>query len=853
MRAPLLWLALAVPVLASHDSFFGSSHDLVARAVKAKVVAVDSAPSHAAKKSKTGECTQAYIDNKKTAYCKQSCPLNQWPLYQGGCVCRAPNTLHGGVCQPKCDDGFTLSKDRTLCICCDGKYLSPAGDKCTSRCNTGTFDAKNGTCASCPEPYLACIDAATPTRCINGYFFDGKTCVKTCPANSWPDNAPTKNICRKCADKDALTCSDSGKASATACMTNYLLNGVCVAASRIPDGSYGDSTDHTVRTCGTGVKTCTCSSKGCATSCGKNMKNDQLVLTPKGECALHCPSGYYADNKNALCVKCDSTALTCDANGARTCAKGSAGTQLYLTPTRKCILPWVGPAGYYPDSTTNTFKPCLDGVTTCVGDGDNDAMTCGTRSDGTTLFFTPSAAAPVAGGQRKFVTRQLARRDSAPTGTCVEAASCPAATWADPITNVCTACDANETKCKGNGEGSALACASGTYLTQGGDCVSAEACVTSGAFWADDANNVCSTCDAGEAACTGNGAGLATACATNDRDEQLYLYNGDCYTGNACPAAYYPDNNTKSCQACDPGALSCTGPHAATSCGLDSDGQRLYLNIDGNCVTAPNCDSSTWSDPATRHCESCTLIDPDAKTCTSPTVLTCANKFFYQAACIDPCPTRFWANSDNHVCTPCTDPDALTCDAHGALSCDKLLLWQKQCIPTCPAGTYSVGNVCYPCTDKYGPGAATCDASATLSCMTGYVWLGQTCISESDCYAKPDGYYPKNGFCSACSNDWAYATSCTPAGPTACSNNRFVDRNLKCARTCPNGYAEINPNGDGTDYIHTGQYIDDSGFVSTCRSCIDPFAVVCDQYSGLTTQCYTPRPGHNAVSCPHPA
>ncbi|KAK4336324.1 extracellular matrix protein FRAS1 [Rhodotorula toruloides] len=781
---PLLWLALAVPAFASHDSFFGSSHDLVARAVKAKVIAVDSAPKRTVTKGKTGECTQAYIDNKKSAYCKQSCPPNQWPLYQGGCVCRAPNTLRGGVCRPKCDAGFTLSEDKTLCVCRDGKFLSPAGDKCWSRCVTGTFDAKNGTCASCPEPYLACIDAATPTRwsvfdalrkgtelttrlsSINGYFFDGKTCVKDCPANTWPDGAPTKNICRKCADKDALTCSDSGKTSATACMTKYLFNGVCVEASKIPDGSYGDSTDHTVKTCDAGVKTCTCSGKGCATSCSKNKKNDQLLLTPKGECALHCPSGYYADKKDGLCVN----------------AKDSAGTQLYLTPTKKCILPWVGPAGYYPDS----------------------------------------------------------------------------------ITNVCTLCDANEIRCKGNGEGSALECASGTYLTQGGDCVSAEACVTSGAFWADAANNVCSTCDAGEAACTGNGAGLATACATNDRDEQLYLYNGDCYTGNACPAAYYPDDKTKSCQACDPGALSCTGPHAATSCGFNSDGQRLYLNIDGNCVTAPNCDSSTWSDPATRHCESCTLIDPDAKT---------TNKFFYQAACIDPCPTRFWANSDNHVCTPCTDPDALACNADGALSCDKLFLWQRQCIPTCPAGTYAVGHVCYPCTDKYGDGAATCDASATLSCKAGYVWLNNYCISEADCYGQPNGFYPKNGYCSACSNDWAYATSCTPAGPTAwcisisypssplladafanrSSNNRFVDRNNKCARVCPNGYADIDPNGDGTDYIHTGQYIDDSGFVSTCRSCIDPFAIVCDQYSGLTTQCYKPRPNHSSVSCPHPA
>lgn len=52
---------------------------------------------------------------------------------------------------------------------------------------------------------------------------------------------------------------------------------------------------------------------------------------------------------------------------------------------------------------------------------------------------------------------------------------------------------------------------------------------------------VCSSCDPGELACTGNGVGLATECGTDTDGKQLYLYNGDCVSSESCPAATYAD------------------------------------------------------------------------------------------------------------------------------------------------------------------------------------------------------------------------------------------------------------------------------------------------------------------------
>lgn len=51
---------------------------------------------------------------------------------------------------------------------------------------------------------------------------------------------------------------------------------------------------------------------------GKNSKGDQLLLTPKGACSLHCPSGWYGLKLYGACFACDSGAKTCDDGGAKT-------------------------------------------------------------------------------------------------------------------------------------------------------------------------------------------------------------------------------------------------------------------------------------------------------------------------------------------------------------------------------------------------------------------------------------------------------------------------------------------------------------------------------------------------------
>lgn len=59
-----------------------------------------------------------------------------------------------------------------------------------------------------------------------------------------------------------------------------------------------------------------------------------------------------------------------------------------------------------------------------------------------------------------------------------------------PVDNRCTPCDDNELTCIKNGEGSALTCKPGFYLSQGKECISASKCTASGPFFPDDGKYV---------------------------------------------------------------------------------------------------------------------------------------------------------------------------------------------------------------------------------------------------------------------------------------------------------------------------------------------------------------------------
>ncbi|GAA5902872.1 hypothetical protein JCM6882_009149 [Rhodosporidiobolus microsporus] len=725
---------------------------------------------------------------------------------------------------PKCTNGFRQTPDKTSCYCPTGKYTSVSGAKCLPHCSSGSYiQPGNPACQACPEEnWLRCSSASVATACKDGSFLSNGACVEHCPTGTWEDDAPGKNRCRPCADEDATSCSNSKQGSATACLTKYLFEGLCIDAEDIPDGFFPNTATHTADTCADGVATCDGNGEGAkATSCKPGR-----FLTKDGKCETSCPSGSYGHKELHACLACDSSAKTCDADGAIECAKTQEGSQLYLTPHKNCILSTKGESGYYPDDATNSFKECDEGVSSCIGSGAGNALACGKLADDTPLFWTVAAAS-----SNNAATRHRKRGDSTPiAGSCIEAEECPDGTWADSVTSACVACDEDEASCKGNGAGSALTCKENLFLDINNDCVSAEKCKASGAFFPDSVTNACSTCDPGEASCDGNGRGLANSCAKNDNGDQLYLYERNCVVATDCPGNYYPDQTELACKPCDPFVLQCKGPGQALACGVNSNSTQLYLNIDGTCVDKRQCDNSTYADPRARECASCTYINPDAKTCTSPFTLSCSSLFYQDADCVpaDKCVTGTFGKESTHTCSSCFEfgLDVKTCDKDGALSCYTGSLEDHRCVSKCSTGKFTEDQICYNCTARF-ESATSCEADVATGCG-GEKPLLQNGICVVTC---SDGYYDaEDGSCQLCSTPFPNSVTCTKAKPLTCAET-YVISGVSCESNCDDGQYPVD--GSCTD-------CPSSPLVATCDT--DGTPLSCDGTA------YTVR-GSSPVQC----
>ncbi|GAA5902932.1 hypothetical protein JCM6882_009164 [Rhodosporidiobolus microsporus] len=800
------------------------------------------------------------------------------PLHSGG----AHLSRRAAKSAVSCKNGFHYTPDRSACLCPEDKYISLDGKKCLSHCSLGSYILPgNPDCQPCPneESWARCSSSSVATACKDGFFLSNGACVERCPTGTWEDGTP-KNRCRPCADPDAITCSSAKQGATTACLTKYLFEGVCIDADDIPDGYFPNMDRHVADPCGEGIATCTGNGDGSkATSCKPGR-----FLTEEDTCDTSCPSGSYGHTALHACLACDSSAKTCDEDGAIECAKTQEGNQLYLTPHRNCILPWKGEAGYYADDATYTFKECDEGVSSCIGSGPGGALQCGKMDDDTPLFWTSTSSAS---NGTTTTARHRKRGDTTPVaGSCVEADKCPAGTWADPVTSSCVACDDGEASCRGNGAGSAITCKKGLFLTIDDDCVSAEKCKASGAFFPDTVTNACSTCDPGEASCDGNGRGLANSCAKNEDGDQLYLHERNCVVATDCPGNYYPDQTELACKPCDPFVLQCKGPGQALACGVNSNSTQLYLNIDGTCVEKDKCDASTYADPRQRDCASCTFIHPDAKTCTSPFTLSCKTLFYQDADCVPAkdCRTGTYGRESDHTCSSCVDfgSDVATCDAGGALSCKTSNLQDRRCVAQCKTGNFAEDHVCHACTSRFDfaaaceperiircdnqhflqdgvcveqcssdrfatpertclpctsrfPGSATCSTAQPLTCLPSHVFLAG---SPNQCRDScPDTHYEENGICQRCSSAIPYANTCSSKTvPTSCSNSRFVDKYNRCSPQCRTS-TDTWKEGSTTHWYLTS-YIDGTQNPTQCKQC-SYYTLECDMYTGKAIKCYS--------------
>lgn len=257
---------------------------------------------------------------------------------------------------------------------------------------------------------------------------------------------------------------------------------------------------------------------------------------------------------------------------------------------------------------------------------------------------------------------------------------CPAQTYPDPQTSVCTPCaDPNALKCSAGG---ALSCAPGTYIYQ-------SACVSVCPAGTRKAGHGCLDCqDPNAVTCSST---KSMSCVSN-----FFVYLGVCVA--PCPTGTRRNAKGLDCEACsDPDATTCTKFHA-TAC--------LTRNL-SNGVCVATCPQKTFAQ--NQVCTRC--VDPNAGTCDSSGATSCEKLNLFAGAC-GTCPDG--THSKRHVCVPCKEADAKTCSSSVATSCKTLNLSNGACIATCPTGTYSLNQVCVACTDSR---AATCkEDGSSLTC-----------------------------------------------------------------------------------------------------------------------------------------
>ncbi|TNY18048.1 hypothetical protein DMC30DRAFT_449188 [Rhodotorula diobovata] len=481
-----------------------------------------------------------------------------------------------------------------------------------------------------------------------------------------------------------------------------------------------------------------------------------------------CSSRQYLDVATGLCKACPLNVLTCkSATVAVTCQRGS-----YLTPDKKCVTSNKCPQKTFANTATQACTPCYHveaatcsnasptGATSCIAGACLSAGTCLYANRLKPGYYCPNSIYKICPGGPGVYTCDVST--GVPTRckkdyTLGNGGCCPTGTYFDGST--CVSCPPGVTACAGPDPCDALDCGAGQdgqplFRRECGhqkrrrspgnrfSCETADNCYER--QWADLSTQTCKNCDSYAETCTGNGPGTATSCSY-----MRYLTtDGNCVLSLECSRRTgYVDG--KSCRACGPGALACTGPESATKCGTNSAEDQLYLN-NGVCIERAECPDGTFADDGTHTCTTCTSrFGDDAASCTADVVTKCTNGLKLNGGCIDNCPPSV-AFVDGDECFICGDRfvGSSTCTADGPTSCGRnedgtaLYVSGAQCVTADECsdetyGSYESGQ-CEGCV-AFGYLVKTCDAQGALSCSSGYLY-------ERGCFAEcPPGTLSTSG------------------------------------------------------------------------------------------------------------
>lgn len=476
-------------------------------------------PCHSYCKTCTGSavtqcpsCDTGYylLPSSTTCVVEASCPIGTYPDSSTN-ICQ-PCHSYCAVCTgpavnecSQCNSGYYRKQGTTTCVVASG-------------CPALTYpDTSSNVCESCHAYCTVCTGAAVSqcSQCATGYFLLGTTCVVAsgCSIGTYPDSS-TK-VCESC-HTYCNTCTGPSNIQCPQCASGYFqvqATTTCLPSTSCPAGTYPDTPTSTCKTCHPYCSTCTGASNTQCPLCATGYFQLQATTT----CVLpsSCPTGTFPDTATSVCQPCNTMCSVCTGAANTQCSQCSSG--YFLVPsTTNCVVASACPTSTYPDSSTNTCKPCNPFCSVCTGPTTSECSQC---ASGFYLILG--------------------------TTNCVISTSCPTGTYPDSLTNVCQTCHTYCSICTGPAATQCTQCAPGFFLQQGTtNCVISTSC-PSGTY-PDTTTNTCQTCSSFCSTCTGPAYTQCSGCAPG-----YYMLQGTttCVVSTSCPAGTYPDSFTNTCSS----------------------------------------------------------------------------------------------------------------------------------------------------------------------------------------------------------------------------------------------------------------------------------------------------------------
>ncbi|KAL4490488.1 hypothetical protein ABPG73_009465 [Tetrahymena malaccensis] len=828
------------------------------------------------------QCNNAFYQRQSDNTCQpcdSSCtlckdnPLNcqscspGWFLKGNTCVqnCGDPYYQKDGKCI-KCDYKCQKCVFTTVEFCnlCQTGYKRNDDGTCQNQCQTHQYSDSQGICQNCDHSCDQCSGPSNMecTKCTGSTYLEDNQCKNGCDhINHWP-NASNNNCdlcdttCRSCSagtsDK-CLTCDGSSGND------RYLL--VTGAASECvlscphfsmymdktdPNNFQCKNCDSTCLACGQYIPTyctaCLCSptlnktNQWCEQNQNQTMtffhNNKCLTVCPKENgvqlygnrktmtCNPTCEPGYYQNNNNFECTKCDPSCTLCTGPNPSTDCQACATGFFKSTTVDGCFTYCASTE--YKDSPTNSCVPCNPACQQCTGPNPNQCFTCNPTDYQLSTRCYKQCPKPYWGRQVDGVLTCLSNCYPGEYGDSY-----------DPF-RTCKTCNSQCESCYGGQNSQCYSCSS-TYFLLFTTC---DQCPIN--YYGDPNSRKCALCHQTCQSCKGQSDKDCTSCQIG-----RFLLNNICYA--QCPKGTYSDSISQTC------VTQCPKPN------------QYQDDIDNTCSYChPNCKTCTGSSKFNLNFLNIKLKKKAQNQC-----LTCSTGFYKNgSSCLSICPPTYYQDSINFICLKC-NRECDTCygpDNNQCQSC-KLprIFYLNQCITQCPAGFYmhptsnSCVTVCpkayYPdsnsaqclpchnfCSTCFGGGNTKCN-----SCKAPYLYNNNIC-SES---CLPGSYPNGQGSCSDCDKSCLTCFGSTSLSCITCSSGYFKSADTQCVSECQDGFV-IDSNLQKCVTCPSSTYYENKECKQchpTCLSCLGPGenqCIKCIESRGVDT---SQNPIHGICEC----